>query len=121
MSSSSKKPVQSQSQALQKEPETKKESDVAEPEEEIRCYRFDSLALQYEQELLEERDADDFHDLLCSAVDSLEIFVFLLENIDPDVQVEGPTLRLLARELRRINHFVFRIGDAYSTVDLVEA
>jgi len=108
MSSSSKKPTQSQPQA----PPT---------EEEIRCYRFNSLALQCERKLLEEQDVDDFHGLLCNALESLDIFTFLLENIDPDVQVEGTMIHLLARELRRVNDFVFRIGDAYSTVALVEA
>ena len=63
-------------------------------QEEIRHYRFPPLAVRCEKELLEAEDAEE---------------------------MEGVVMHTLARELRRIGRLVFKIQDAYSTVELVEA
>ena len=112
------KPTQPPSTA---NPAKKKENNLAEPGEEIRCYRFDAMALEGERNLLEEQDADNLLELLGNISGSLEIFTFLLDNIDAAAEVRGDMLHLLAQELERVNDLIVRIGDAYSTVELVDA
>jgi len=95
--------------------------DPEQPEEEIRRYRFSSLAVRYERELLEEQDTGNFHGLLCNVADSLAAFTALMENVDAEADFDGKILHLLGRELGRISDLVFRMQDAYSTVELMEA
>lgn len=90
-------------------------------QEEIRHYRFPPLALRCEKELLEAEDAEEMRELLFRAFSSLETFADLLELMNPEAKVDGVVMHTLARELRRIGKLVFRIQDAYSTVELVEA
>ena len=90
-------------------------------QEEIRHYRFPPLAVRCEKELLEAEDAEDMRELLFRAFSSLETFADLLELMNPEAKVEGVVMHTLARELRRIGRLVFKIQDAYSTVELVEA
>lgn len=90
-------------------------------QEEIRHYRFSPLALRCEKELLEAEDAEEMRELLFRAFSSLETFADLLELMNPEAKVDGVVMHTLARELRRIGKLVFRIQDAYSTVELVEA
>ena len=89
-------------------------------QEEIRHYRF-PLAVRCEKELLEEENAEEMRELLFRAFSSLETFADLLELMNPEAKVEGVVMHTLARELRRIGRLVFKIQDAYSTVELVEA
>ena len=90
-------------------------------QEEIRHYRFPPLAVRCEKELLEAEDAEEMRELLFRAFSSLETFADLLELMNPEAKVEGVVMHTLARELRRIGRLVFKIQDAYSTVELVEA
>ncbi len=90
-------------------------------QEEIRHYRFPPLAVRCEKELLEAEDAEEMRELLFRALSSLETFADLLELMNPEAKVEGVVMHTLARELRRIGRLVFKIQDAYSTVELVEA
>ena len=90
-------------------------------QEEIRYYRFPPLAVRCEKELLEAEDAEEMRELLFRALSSLETFADLLELMNPEAKVEGVVMHTLARELRRIGRLVFKIQDAYSTVELVEA
>ena len=90
-------------------------------QEEIRHYRFPPLAVRCEKELLEEENAEEMRELLFRAFSSLETFTDLLELMNPEAKVEGVVMHTLARELRRIGRLVFKIQDAYSTVELVEA
>ena len=90
-------------------------------QEEIRHYRFPPLAVRCEKELLEEENAEEMRELLFRAFSSLETFADLLELMNPEAKVEGVVMHTLARELRRIGRLVFKIQDAYSTVELVEA
>ena len=90
-------------------------------QEEIRHYRFPPLAVRCEKELLEAEDAEEMRELLFRAFSSLETFADLLELMNPEAKVEGVVMHTLARDLRRIGRLVFKIQDAYSTVELVEA
>ena len=90
-------------------------------QEEIRHYRFPPLAVRCEKELLEAEDAEEMRELLFRAFSSLETFADLLELMNPEAKVEGVVMHTLARELRRIGRLVFKIQDAYSTVELVGA
>ena len=90
-------------------------------QEEIRHYRFPPLAVRCEKELLEAEHAEEMRELLFRAFSSLETFADLLELMNPEAKVEGVVMHTLARELRRIGRLVFKIQDAYSTVELVEA
>ena len=73
------------------------------------------------KELLEAEDAEEMRELLFRALSSLETFADLLELMNPEAKVEGVVMHTLARELQRIGRLVFKIQDAYSTVELVEA
>lgn len=77
--------------------------------------------MRCEKELLEAEDAEEMRELLFRAFSSLETFADLLEMMNPEAKVEGVVMHTLARELRRIGRLVFKIQDAYSTVELVEA
>ena len=70
---------------------------------------------------MEAEDAEEMRELLFRAFSSLETFADLLELMNPEAKVEGVVMHTLARELRRIGRLVFKIQDAYSTVELVEA
>lgn len=89
--------------------------------EEIRCYRFPSLAIQCEQELFKNQGAENLQEVLYNASSSLTAFAALLERIDAEAQLEGIALHMLARELKRVGNLLFKIQDAYSTVTLVNA
>ena len=100
---------------------TPRACEVERIQEEIRHYRFPPLAVRCEKELLEEENAEEMRELLFRAFSSLETFTDLLELMNPEAKVEGVVMHTLARELRRIGRLVFKIQDAYSTVELVEA
>ena len=99
---------------------TPRACEVERIQEEIRHYRFPPLAVRCEKELLEEENAEEMRELLFRAFSSLETFTDLLELMNPEAKVEGVVMHTLARELRRIGRLVFKIEDAYSTVELVE-
>lgn len=80
-----------------------------------------SFGCALRKELLEAEDAEEMRELLFRAFSSLETFADLLELMNPEAKVEGVVMHTLARELRRIGRLVFKIQDAYSTVELVEA
>lgn len=98
-----------------------------EPEEEssskdeIRCYRFSPLAIRCEQELFEDQEAESLREVLFNASSSVTVFTALLEQIDAEAELEGVVVHILARELKRVENLLFKIQDAYSTVELVEA
>lgn len=89
--------------------------------DEIRCYRFSPLAICCEQELFEDQGAENLQEVLFNACSSLTAFTALLERIDPEAELDGVVLHLLARELKRVGDLLFKIQDAYSTVELVDA
>lgn len=91
------------------------------PQEEIRCYRFSPLAQRCERQLLEEHNAEGLRELLFIASSSVNAFASLVELMDVEAQVDGVVMHILARELQRINTLLFKIQDAYSTVELIEA
>lgn len=91
------------------------------PQEEIRCYRFSPLAQRCEKQLLEEQNAEGLRELLFIASLSVNAFTSLIELMDIEAQVDGVVMHILARELQRIGTLLFKIQDAYSTVELVEA
>ena len=116
--------LQSAAQALLRSGTPSDEEHPAQVEriqEEIRHYRFPPLAVRCEKELLEAENAEEMRELLFRAFSSLETFADLLELMNPEAKVEGVVMHTLARELRRIGRLVFKIQDAYSTVELVEA
>lgn len=90
-------------------------------QEEILPLSISSLGCALRKELLEAEDAEEMRELLFRAFSSLETFTDLLELMNPEAKVEGVVMHTLARELRRIGRLVFKIQDAYSTVELVEA
>lgn len=81
-----------------------------------------SFGCALRKELLEEEDAEEMQGIAVQSSSlSLETFADLLELMNPEAKVEGVVMHTLARELRRIGRLVFKIQDAYSTVELVEA
>lgn len=102
------------------EVENEPEKETA-PRDEIRCYRFPRLAVQCEEELFQEQGAENLQEVLYNASSSLKAFGALLDRIDPEAHLEGLTLHMLAQELKRVGHVLFKIQDAYSTVERVEA
>lgn len=102
------------------EVENEPEKETA-PRDEIRRYRFPRLAVQCEQELFEDQGAENLQEVLFNACSSLKAFTALLERIDPEAELDGVVLHLLARELKRVGDLLFKIQDAYSTVERVEA
>ena len=91
------------------------------PQEEMRTYRFSALALRCERELLQEHKARDLRELVFYACSSLTAFTALLELINPEAEVDGAVVHIWARELKRVEDLLFKIQDACSTVELVEA
>lgn len=91
------------------------------PQDEIRCYRFSPLAVRCEQELFEDQGAENLREVLFNASSSVIAFTALLEQIDAGAELEGVVVHILARELKRVENLLFKIQDAYSTVELVEA
>jgi len=89
--------------------------------DEIRCYRFSPLAIRCEQELFEDQEAESLREVLFNASSSVTAFTALLEQIDAEAELEGVVVHILARELKRVENLLFKIQDAYSTVELVEA
>lgn len=89
--------------------------------DEIRRYRFSPLAIRCEQELFADQGAANLQEVLFNASSSLTAFTALMEKIDAEADVEGVVLHLLARELKRVEKLLFKIQDAYSTVELLEA
>ncbi|EFL85994.2 hypothetical protein HMPREF1022_00058 [Desulfovibrio sp. 6_1_46AFAA] len=91
------------------------------PTDEIRCYRFSPLAIRCEQELFEDQEAGSLREVLFNASSSVTAFTALLEQIDAEAELEGVVVHILARELKRVENLLFKIQDAYSTVELVDA
>lgn len=89
--------------------------------DEIRCYRFSPLAIRCEQELFKDQEAESLREVLFNASSSVTAFTALLEQIDAEAELEGVVVHILARELKRVENLLFKIQDAYSTVELVEA
>ncbi len=88
---------------------------------EIRNLHFSPLALRQEQELLEEQEVDDFRGLLFNAYTSLVGFTSLMENVEAEAEFDGVVIHILAREFKRTERLLYKMQDAYSTVELVEA
>lgn len=91
------------------------------PQGEIRCYRFSPVAVRCEKTLLEEQEAADLRELLANASLSINAFTTLMELMDAEAKVDGVVIHILARELKRIDNMLFKLQDAYSTVEPVEA
>ncbi|WP_308775972.1 glycosyl transferase [uncultured Bilophila sp.] len=91
------------------------------PQDEIRCYRFSPVAVRCEKALLEEQEAADLRELLANASLSINAFTTLMELMDAEAKVDGVVIHILARELKRIDNMLFKLQDAYSTVEPVEA
>ena len=89
--------------------------------EEVRCYRFPALAIQCEQELFKDQGVETLQEVLFNASSSIKAFAALLEEIDADAHLEGMALHMMGRELNRVGKVLFKIQDAYSTVELVKA
>ncbi len=107
---------------LSKPPEVKDELEKeTAPKDAIRCYRFPPLAIRCERELFEEQGAKNLQEVLFNASSSLKAFTALLEKIDAEAKLEGVVAHILARELRRVEDLLFRLEDAYSSVEPVEA
>lgn len=87
---------------------------------ETRCYYFPSLAVTCEQELLREENVNDFKRLLFNAYTSISTFTSLLEIVDSEATVEGNVLHLLTEQLKRTENLLFKVQDAYSTVELIK-
>ena len=87
---------------------------------EMRCYYLCPFTLRNVNTLLEEEGADDWPDLLYNAYTSLHGFTLLLENIQPEAELKGFVLHILARELKRIENLLLRIQDAYGTAEKVD-
>ena len=105
-----------------KVPKTEDAPEVeASPQDEIRCYRFSPLAVRCEQELFEAQGAESLRELLFDASSSVTAFTALLEQIDAEAELEGVVVHILARELRRVENLLFKIQDAYSTVEPIDA
>ncbi len=108
--------------SLSKPPEAKDEPQKeTAPKEKIRCYRFPELAIRCEREIFEEQGVETLQEVLYNASSSLKAFTALLEKIDPEAKLEGVVAHILARELRRVEDLLFRLEDAYSSVEPVEA
>ena len=92
-----------------------------EPEEEVRCYHFPSIAIECERKLLAEQDVEDFRGLLCHVSWSLSGLASLLELTGEETPIDSALLYLLKQEIKRTDKLAFHIQDAYSLVELVEA
>lgn len=90
-------------------------------QEEIRHYRFPPLAVRCEKNCWKRKTPKKCGNCCSERSLPLETFADLLELMNPEAKVEGVVMHTLARELRRIGRLVFKIQDAYSTVELVEA
>ena len=101
------------------EPEGEPEEEAT-PQDEIRCYRFSPLAVRCERELFEAQYAENLREVLYNASSSITAFTALLEQIDAEAELEGVVVHILARELKRVENLLFKIQDAYSTVELVK-
>lgn len=95
---------------------------IASPSQgEIRCYHFSPVAVRCEKALLEEQQAANLRELLANASLSINAFATLMELMDAEAKVDGVEIHILARELKRIDNMLFKLQDAYSTVEPVEA
>lgn len=84
------------------------------------CYYFPSLAVTCEQELLKKENVNDFKGLLFNACTSISTFTSLLEIVDSEATVEGNVLHLLTEQLKRTENLLFKMQDAYSTIELIK-
>ncbi len=91
------------------------------PDGEIRSYSFPALALRCERELLDAQHAESMYEVLCNTSSSISAFASLMGLIDAEAKVDGVIVHILARELQRIEKVLFKMQDAYSTVEPVEA
>ena len=91
------------------------------PDGEIRSYSFPALALRCEREILDAQQAENMYEVLCNASSSISAFTALMETMNAEAKVDGVIVHILARELQRIEKVLFKMQDAYSTVELVEA
>lgn len=87
---------------------------------EVHCYYLCPFTKRNVNTLLEEEGANDWQDLLYNAYTSLRGFTILLENTQPEADFKGFVLHILARELKRIEHLMLRIQDAYGTMEKID-
>lgn len=87
---------------------------------ETRLYHFSPMTLRHERELLDAYEADDFRGLLFEAHRSLSGLAELMKNIDQEARLDGFAVYSLGRLLERASDLIFRMQDAYSTVELLE-
>ena len=94
----------------------------AHPEDpgETRCYHFSPLSLQQEQELLEEYKVEDFRGLLFEAHLPLSGMVELMKNIELETSINSSAIYSLGCLLERISSLIFKMQDAYSTLERVK-
>ena len=96
------------------------EEGVAPEKGETHCYYLCPFTLRNVNTLLQEEGVNDWPDLLCDAYTSLCGFTSLLENIQPEAEMKGFVLHILARELKRIESLLLRTHDAYSTAERID-
>ena len=97
------------------------EDESADDQGETRSYYFSPFTLKNERALLEEYDTDDFRGLLLEAHLSLSGMVELMKNIEMETKLNSTVIYSLGCLLERVSSLVFKIQDAYSTMEPVEA
>lgn len=81
---------------------------------------FSFLAINCEQKLLEEQNVDDFKGLLCNPIHLYLLLPPFLNIVDSESTVEGHVLHLLTEQLKHTENLLFKMQDAYSTVQLIK-
>ncbi len=97
------------------------EDESADDQGETRSYYFSPFTLKNERKLLKEYEAEDFRDLLFEAHISLSGMVELMKNIDMETKLNSTVVYSLGCLLERVSLLVFKIQDAYSTMEPIEA
>ena len=93
---------------------------LASEDGEVHCYYLCPFTARNVNTLLKEEGAGDWLDLLCNVHTSLRGFIILLENIDPEAELKGFVLHVLAQELTHIGNLLTRIHDAYGTSEKID-
>ena len=93
----------------------------ADDQGETRSYYFSPFTLESERKLLKEYDAEDFRGLLLEAHISLSGMVELMKNIEMETKLNSTVIYSLGCLLERVSSLIFKIQDAYSTMEPVEA
>lgn len=82
---------------------------------------FSPMTLRHKRELLEAYEAEDFHVLLFEEHIPLRGLEELMKSADQEACLDGFAAYSLGCLLERAADLIFRMQDAYSTVELFEA